>query len=171
MRDSLRKPVTRDARQPGPYPYFGANGVQDWVSGYIFDGEYLLVGEDGSVINVDGTPVVNWLSGKAWVNNHAHVLEASDPSVNLRFLFYFLSQASVSEFVTGGSQKKINQGNLLKIPVQLPSRSRQDDIVEFLDKFSTLLGDISSGLPAELMARRNQYEYYRNQLLTFKVAS
>src|SRR5690606_30641445 len=62
--DRLRKPVTRAAREAGPYPYYGANGVQDHVSDFLFDGTYLLVGEDGSVVRADGTPVLNWAVGK-----------------------------------------------------------------------------------------------------------
>ena len=58
--DGKRKPITKGARQPGPYPYYGANGIQDWVADYIFDGTYVLVGEDGSIITPSGTPVVNW---------------------------------------------------------------------------------------------------------------
>ena len=68
--DNMRKPVSKEKRIAGAYPYYGANGIQDWVSEYIFDGTYLLLGEDGSVINTDKTPVLNWVSGKFWVNNH-----------------------------------------------------------------------------------------------------
>ena len=84
MLDSRRKPVTKKDRVSGMYPYYGANGVQDYVDGYLFDGEYLLVGEDGSVINKDNSPVLTWAKGKIWVNNHAHVLPSFSPSVYLR---------------------------------------------------------------------------------------
>ena len=69
--DSQRKPVTKKDRQSGIYPYYGANGIQDYVNDYIFDGTFLLMGEDGSVINKDNTPVLTWATGKIWVNNHA----------------------------------------------------------------------------------------------------
>lgn len=71
--DNKRKPVTKSARKAGEYPYYGANGIQDYVADYIFDGKYVLVGEDGSVINENGNPIVTWAEGKIWVNNHAHI--------------------------------------------------------------------------------------------------
>ena len=85
--DKKRKPVTKAAREAGEYPYYGANGIQDYVSDYIFDGTFVLVGEDGSVITKAGTPVVTWAEGKIWVNNHAHIIEGTD-GVLLRYLFH-----------------------------------------------------------------------------------
>lgn len=73
-----RKPVTKAAREAGEYPYYGANGIQDYVSDYIFDGTFVLVGEDGSVVTPAGTPVVAWATGKIWVNNHAHIIEEKE---------------------------------------------------------------------------------------------
>ena len=84
--DSKRQPIAKGKRIPGKYPYYGANGVQDYVDNYIFDGVFLLVGEDGSVINKDNSPVLNWAVGKIWVNNHAHIL-AEKYCCNLRYLY------------------------------------------------------------------------------------
>lgn len=167
-RDSERRPVTRGLRRAGRFPYYGANGIQDYVDSYLFDGTFLLVGEDGSVMGIDGTPVLNWASGQIWVNNHAHVLQESAHGPSLRFLYFFLSTVEVSNFVTGGTQKKINQGNLNRIPVPVPPLEIQREIVSILDKLDALVNDITKGLPAEMAARRKQYEYYRNKLLTFK---
>ena len=72
--DSKRRPVSKAKRVAGDYPYYGANGIQDYVDSYLFDGIFLLLGEDGSVINKDKSPVLNWAVGKIWVNNHAHIL-------------------------------------------------------------------------------------------------
>lgn len=166
--DRKRRPVTRADRQGGEYPYYGANGVQDYVHDYIFDGTFLLVGEDGSVKNVDGTPILNWAVGKIWVNNHAHVLTAAGKHFNLRYLYHYLATVDVTTYVTGGTQPKINQKNLNKIPVPLVPRSYQDEVASVLDKFDALVNDISLGLPAELAARRKQYEHYRDRLLMFK---
>ena len=88
--DNKRKPVTKAARIAGDYPYYGANGVQDYVSDYIFDGTFVLVGEDGSVMTPNGNPVVNWASGKIWVNNHAHVLRFKDMATQ-KFVEYFFA--------------------------------------------------------------------------------
>ena len=71
--DSQRIPITANNRIEWPYPYYGANGIQDYVDDYLFNGEYILVGEDGSVITEEGTPIVKWVYGKFWVNNHAHI--------------------------------------------------------------------------------------------------
>ena len=87
--DSKRKPVTKSARVSGEYPYYGANGIQDYVSDYIFDGKFVLVGEDGSVVNENGNPIVTWAEGKIWVNNHAHIIEEKE-GILLRYLFHYI---------------------------------------------------------------------------------
>lgn len=166
--DSQRRPVTRSLRSKGVYPYYGANGVQDYVEDYIFDGTFLLVGEDGSVKQPDGTPVLNWATGKIWVNNHAHVLISADESFDLRYLFHYLTTVDISSYVTGGTQPKLNQRNMNRIPVPRVSPARQSEVVTILDSFDALVNDLSIGLPAELAARRKQYEHYRDRLLTFE---
>ena len=92
--DNKRKPITKSAREAGEYPYYGANGIQDYVADYIFDGTFVLVGEDGSVMTPNGTPVVNWAEGKIWVNNHAHIIAEID-DVLLRYLFHYLQIVDV----------------------------------------------------------------------------
>lgn len=169
--DSRRRPVARACREAGEYPYYGANGVQDFVSDYLFEGTFLLIGEDGSVVGHGGEPVVNWATGKIWVNNHAHVLIERSGMVHLRFLYFFLQTVKIGPYVTGGTQPKLNQKNMNAIPVPVLSLEEQARIVAILDKFDALVNDLSSGLPAELAARRKQYEYYRDRLLTFKEAA
>ena len=99
-----RKPVTKSSRTQGVYPYYGANGIQDYVSDYIFDGIFVLVGEDGSVIDEMGHPIVNWAEGKIWVNNHAHIIKEND-SCNLRYLYHYLQTIDVSKFIHGNIPK------------------------------------------------------------------
>ncbi|EKS7445123.1 restriction endonuclease subunit S [Campylobacter upsaliensis] len=164
--DNLRKPITKSKRTQGIYPYYGANGIQDYVNEYIFDGDFLLMGEDGSVINKDNSPVLNWVSGKFWVNNHAHILKEKSNTTNLRFVFFYLQTCDVSSIVRG-VPPKINQQNLKTIQIPLPPLAVQNEIVELLDKFDTLTNDLSAGLPAEIEARKKQYEYYRERLLSF----
>ncbi|EAH8308175.1 restriction endonuclease subunit S [Campylobacter upsaliensis] len=164
--DNLRKPITKSKRTQGIYPYYGANGIQDYVNEYIFDGDFLLMGEDGSVINKDNSPVLNWVSGKFWVNNHAHILKEKSNTTNLRFVFFYLQTCDVSSIVRG-VPPKINQQNLKTIQIPLPPLEVQNDIVELLDKFDTLANDLTSGIPAEIEARKKQYEYYRERLLSF----
>lgn len=167
--DNQRKPISKANRESGEFPYYGANGIQDWVSGYLFDGTFLLVGEDGSVINADKSPVLNWATGKIWVNNHAHVLAEKSDVALLRYVYFALSCVDVSDIVRG-VPPKLNQQNLRSIKIPIPPLAEQERIVAILDKFDALVNDISVGLPAELKARRKQYEYWRNKLLDFKEA-
>lgn len=164
--DSQRRPVSKGAREKGEYPYYGANGIQDYVSGYLFDGKYLLVGEDGSVINKDNSPILNWAEGKIWVNNHAHILAEKREIALLRYLYFALQCTDVSEIVHG-TPPKLNQGNLREIEIPLPPLPIQEKIVEILEKFSLL----SAELEAELEGRRKQYDFYRNRLLSFDSSS
>ena len=160
--DSQRKPVSKSNRVSGQYPYYGANGIQDYVDDFLFDGTFLLVGEDGSVIKPDKTPIVHWASGKIWVNNHAHILAEKSDIALLRYLFYSLQCVDVSDIVRG-LPPKLNQENLKGIQIPLPPVEIQKRIVEILDLFTNL----TANLTAELNLRRKQYEHYREKLLAF----
>jgi restriction endonuclease S subunit len=121
--DSKRVPLSgreREQRQ-GQYPYHGAASVMDYVDDYLFDGVYALMGEDGSVINDSGTPVLQYVWGKFWVNNHAHVLRGKN-GVCTEHLLLHLKNSNIAAFVTGAVQPKLNQGNMNRIPFILPSR-------------------------------------------------
>ncbi len=160
--DKKRKPVAKSARISGEYPYYGANGIQDYVSYYIFDGEFVLVGEDGSVITDKGTPVVTWASGKIWVNNHAHIISEIN-GVLLRYIYYYLQTVDVTIFIHGNIPKLTGKDfKSIKLPV--PPLEVQREIVRILDNFTFL----TTELAAELAARQKQYEYYRDKLLTPK---
>lgn len=165
--DSKRKPVAKGRRIKGEYPYYGANGIQDYIDGYIFDGTYLLLGEDGSVINKDNSPVLNWATGKIWVNNHAHVLAERNDIALLRYLYYVLQTCDVSSIVRG-MPPKLNQENLRNIEIPLPPIDVQTEIVRILDKFTSLEAELEAELKAELDCRKRQYEYYRDKLLSFE---
>ena len=160
--DSKRKPVAKGRRTSGIYPYYGANGIQDYVDDYIFDGTFILLGEDGSVINADKSPVLNWAVGKIWVNNHAHILAEISSIANLRYLYFVLQTKDVSSIVRG-TPPKLNQENLRNIEIPIPPLPVQEEIVRILDNFT----ELTASLQAELQARQEQYEYYRNRLLTF----
>lgn len=119
--DSQRVPLSgmeRDKRK-GNYPYYGAASIIDYVDNYIFDGTYLLLGEDGSVITDDGFPILQYIWGKFWVNNHAHVLQGKD-EISTELLYLFLKKTTVNNIVTGAVQPKINQGNLNTISCIIP---------------------------------------------------
>ncbi|HNZ66450.1 MAG: restriction endonuclease subunit S [Planctomycetes bacterium] len=162
-----RKLIAKSKRSTGKYPYYGANGIQDYVDSYIFEGSFILMGEDGSVINKDNTPVLHWVnSSKIWVNNHAHVLGKLSSQYILKYIYYFLTTVDVSPIVKGISPK-INQANMKNIDIFIPSIPVQKYIVSILDIFHALVHDISDGLPKEIKLRQKQYEYYRDQLLHF----
>ena len=165
--DSMRKPVTSGKREAGEYPYYGASGIVDYVKGYIFDGDYLLVSEDGANLLARSTPIAFSISGKNWVNNHAHVLKF-DCYETRRFVEFYLNSIDLAPYISGGAQPKLNQKNLNRIEIPLPSQERQKYIVDILDRFDAICNDLTSGLPAEIEARQKQYEYYRDKLLTFK---
>lgn len=161
--DKKRKPITKSARTNGEYPYYGANGIQDYVDNYIFDGTYVLVGEDGSVITKRGTPVITWATGKIWVNNHAHIIEEIS-GVSLRYLYHFLQTVDVTPLIHGNIPKLTGK-DFKNISIPVPPPPVQEEIVRILDSFTSLTAE----LQAELQARQKQYEYYRDQLLTFDV--
>ena len=122
--DRQRKPLSGRVRSTmqGEYPYYGAAKVLDYINDYLFDGRYLLIGEDGSVVTEDGKPVLQLVTGKFWVNNHTHVVQGKSP-ISTNFLYLFMSNVAISGYVTGTAQPKINQQNLNRIPVILPPQS------------------------------------------------
>lgn len=126
--DSLRKPVTKEDRQPGPYPYYGASGIVDYVSAYIFDEPLVLVGEDGAKWGA-GDKTAFPIAGKTWVNNHAHVLKPLRTALEDMYLVNFLTARDLSEFITGMTVPKLNQARLTSIPVALPPLPEQSRIV------------------------------------------
>ncbi|AMH13151.1 restriction endonuclease subunit S [Citrobacter sp. FDAARGOS_156] len=163
--DSKRIPLSKQERcqkQPGNIPYYGATSVMDYINEYIFDDILLLVGEDGSVIKDDNTPFIQYIWGKSWVNNHAHVLKGKD-KISTEQLMLFMSQCNVSAFVTGAVQMKINQKNMgsiqfLKAPDNINTafneiiipffqkmRATKEQLSDLINLRDTLLPKLISG--------------------------
>lgn len=163
--DSHRRPVTKKDRVTGQYPYYGANGIQDYVDDFIFDGTFLLIGEDGSVVTEQGTPVVHWATGKIWVNNHAHILKEKG-EILLRFLFHYMQTVKIHHLVKG-VPPKLNQKDLREIPIPVPPLEIQNEIVKLLDNFTELTAELTEQLMTELTLRKKQYNFYRDSLLNF----
>lgn len=166
LRDRQRKPIKKADRTTGGTPYYGASGIIDYVDGYTHDGDYLLISEDGANLIARSSPIAFQVSGKTWINNHAHVLEISD-SYTRRLVEMYINSVDISSYVNVSGQPKLTKTNLLDMKVKLPPEDKRQEIVEMLDRFDKLTNDLSSGLPAEIEARRRQYEYYRDRLLSF----
>lgn len=120
--DSKRVPLSamQRAKRQGIYPYYGAQGIIDYLDNYLLDGEYLLVAEDGANLDTRTQPIANIAKGKIWVNNHAHIL-GYNGKCPLNLLGFILNNLNISAYVTGCAQPKLNQENLRKIEINLPS--------------------------------------------------
>jgi len=165
--DSQRRPVTKGNRTAGVYPYYGASGIVDYVDDYIFDGDYLLISEDGANLLARVTPIAFPITGKNWVNNHAHILKFND-WYDQRFVEIYLNGIDLSKFISGAAQPKLNQKNLNSIPIPYPPREERVRIVRILDNYERFCNDISNSLNTEAEARQKQYAYYRDNLLSFR---
>ena len=155
IHDSKRIPLSkleRDKKKNGSimYPYYGAAKVMDYVDDYIFDGDYLLLGEDGTVQDENGYPILQRANGKFWVNNHAHVLSAKAPYNNF-FLWCLLSKTNIEKAVTGAVQPKINQENLRKL-----------DFVKFDESKVLDFNDITSSMLNKLNTNNSQIQTLEN---------
>ena len=122
--DAGRIPLSRKQREQkqGEFPYYGASGIIDHVDDYIFDGDYVLLSEDGENLRTRKTPVSFLASGKFWVNNHAHILTGAH-GVCLQHLLQFLHHVDIAPYLTGAVQPKLNQSNMNRIPFILPPPS------------------------------------------------
>ncbi len=144
--DGQRTPVKRADRRRGPYPYYGASGIVDHVDNYLFDGEYLLIAEDGENLRTRNTPVAFLARGKFWVNNHAHIVRGNEQA-DTRYLVYALQAADISGYLTGSTMPKLTQGNMNRILIPSPRIEEQRAIAHIL---GTLDGKI------ELNRRMNE---------------
>lgn len=131
--DSRRKPITKNVRSTGEYPYYGATGILDYVEGYLFDEKLVLVGEDGAKW-ASGENTAFTVEGKCWVNNHAHVLRPNRKTVLDNWLIYFLNHSDLTKFVSGLTVPKLNQGSMREISIPLPPLPEQQRIVRLLDE-------------------------------------
>ena len=130
--DYMRVPITKNVREVGKYPYYGASGVVDYVNDYIYDEDLLLISEDGANLLARATPIAFSVSGKVWVNNHAHVLRFKSLTTQ-KFVEYFIAGFNIKPYVTGMAQPKLNQRALEKIKLPLPPLEEQHRIVSILD--------------------------------------
>ncbi|OOS20943.1 restriction endonuclease subunit S [Moraxella pluranimalium] len=156
--DKKRIPLSKRQREQraGSIPYYGATSVMDYVDEAIFDDIYLLIGEDGSVLKEDGTPFIQYIWGKAWVNNHTHVLQGKG-SVSTEQLMLFMASTNITAYVTGAVQMKLNQSNMNSIP-----------FVKAMDRVNELFFDLIKDLYAKVRANSDENKYLvkiRDELL------
>ena len=136
--DSKRVPITAKDRKAGPYPYYGANGVQDYVAEYIFDDELVLLAEDGGHFGSADKPIAYRVSGKCWVNNHAHVLKAKE-CIDVDYLCYSLMFRDVSDIVNGATRQKLTQADMRQIEIPLLPIEDQRVVVAKIKKVFELI--------------------------------
>ena len=122
---------------PGETPYYGANGIQDYVDGYTHDGEYVLVAEDGAS-DLKNYPV-NYVNGRIWVNNHAHVLQGKNNIASNRFLSYAISLANIESVLVGGGRAKLNADVMMNLNIDLPTYKEQCRVAEYFSNLDNLI--------------------------------
>ena len=147
--DKVRKPLSGQEREnmEKKYPYYGATSCMDFVDDFLFDGIYTLIGEDGSVIKEDGLPYMQYVWGKFWVNNHAHILQGKN-GYSTEMIHVLLSATNIAHLVTGAVQAKLSQANMQKILLPIPSKN-------VLDKFRPVIDELYT------MRRKNEDESRR----------
>jgi type I restriction enzyme S subunit len=136
--DHMRKPITASERSIGDIPYYGANGLQDYVKDFIFDEELVLLAEDGGYFDNPDRGVAYKVSGKSWVNNHAHVLRPKQ-TINVDYLFRVLQNLDLSNYINGTTRAKLTKGNAARITIPLPPLAEQRRIAEQLDTADRIL--------------------------------
>lgn len=136
--DTMRKPLEGAKRIPGPYPYYGASGIVDYVDGYLFDEELILLSEDGANITDRNYPVCFLASGKYWVNNHAHVLRTKQENEN-NFICNSLERKDYTQYNTGMAMPKLNKETCKKIPISCPGFEEQKKIGDYFRSLDHLI--------------------------------
>ena len=139
--DRQRIPLSGQERKgrQGPFPYYGASGIIDYIDDYIFDGRYLLIAEDGENLNSRKTPIAFFAEGKFWVNNHAHVVRAKANRADDYFLKAWFDQANISGYITGAAQPKLSQANLRRIELRIPPFPIQRRVTAILSAYDDLI--------------------------------
>lgn len=147
----------------GLFPCFGGNGLRGYIGKFSHDGDFPIIGRQGALCGN-----VKFVSGKFYATEHAVVVSAKE-EVNPKFLYYTLVKMNLNQYRSSGAQPGLSVTKLEPLEIFLPPFEEQERIVAILDRFDRLCNDISEGLPAEIEARRKQYEYYRDKLLSFNV--
>jgi Restriction endonuclease S subunits len=132
--DHIRRPVKESERVNGPYPYFGANGQQGWINDYLFDEPLVLLAEDGGHFSNPERGIAYKISGKTWVNNHAHVLRPRAGIIDINYLSHALKNKDVRRHLSGSTRDKLTKAGACQIEIPLPPLEEQRRIAAILDK-------------------------------------
>ena len=157
--DSKRVPITKKIRSNGSIPYYGASGIVDYVEEFIFDEDLLLVSEDGANLLARTYPIAFSISGKTWVNNHAHVLKFKN-SETQKLVELFLNSIKLDDYVSGMAQPKLNQAMLNKIKIPIPPLPEQHRIVSILDKAFAAIATAKANAEQNLKNVKELFESY-----------
>jgi type I restriction enzyme S subunit len=163
IHDSKRIPLSGRERQQrqGVFPYYGAQGIIDHIDDYIFDGQFILVAEDGENLNSRKLPLALMAAGKFWVNNHAHIVRPKPEVADDIFLLHALNCADIKPYVTGAAQPKLSQANLRLIKIALPPLPIQRRIAGILSAYDDLIENSQRRIKIlEEMARRLYREWF-----------
>lgn len=155
--DSLRKPITKKNRRHGDIPYYGATGIVDYVADYIFNEKLVLLGEDGAKWS-SGDECAFMISGKTWVNNHAHVLRPNRTVILDKWLIYYLNFQDLTPFISGMTVPKLTQGKMNEIPVPVPPITEQQLTIDILDEVLNLIGKAKININKSLINLKNLFE-------------
>ena len=162
--DQFRKPITADKRNQNAeilYDYYGASGAIDKIDGYTIDDHVMLIGEDGANLRMRNLPLMYEVNGKAWINNHAHILKPKN-GTDFYYLFYALESIDINPYVTGSAQPKLNQENLKEIVIPFPPFDEQKKIADFLDE---KCGEIDS-IKADVQRQIELLNDYKKSVIT-----
>lgn len=156
--DSIRKPVTKKNRTAGIYPYYGASGIVDYVDDYLFDEDLLCISEDGANLLMRTYPIAFPISGKVWVNNHAHVLRFESLTTQ-RYVEYFFTGLKLDDYITGAAQPKLTQKALNSIVIKIPTTiSEQHRIVERLDAAFAQIDELKANAEKQVNEARALFQ-------------
>ncbi len=157
--DNRRVPITKNVRNEGSIPYYGASGIVDYVADYLFDEDLLCVSEDGANLLARTYPIAFSISGKTWVNNHAHVLKFKN-STTQKFVEIYLNSIKLDDFVSGMAQPKLNQTMLNKIPIPIPPLPEQKHLVAILDEAFAAIAKAKANAEQNLKNAKELFESY-----------
>ena len=156
--DNKRVPLNEEQRKKGVYPYCGANGIVEYIDKYIFSEDLILIAEDGGNFDqFESRPIAYWMTGKYWVNNHAHVLKVKH-KYSQRYIFYQLEHKDITDYIVGGTRTKLTRFQLDRITIKLPQTKEEQQAI------ATILSDMDKEI-ADLEAQRDKYRLVKSGMM------